>query len=403
MKKRVFAAFCAALVLFGLLSWSGGSARADWDDGLILIAINDQLLPLSADVMPITINGTYYVPYTLFDANLNGGYNVGSIYSGGQKVVNGTLVFTLYSGGTLGTRNLNFDLSTGSSYDYFPDGEEQAPRAVIRDGRIYVSAEETCDYFRGEGAFPEYYKTLTTYGYPLIRLRGRDSQLDDRTFVSSLYSGYILYVLNTYYRTLNPQSTQPPDLPPISSPSVDPSGQVPGDGRKVRTYLAVDCGAGGDTAAVLDQLKDEGRAALLLFPADGLAEQDDLIRRAVGSGHAIGLTTDAPTAEAALEELAAANGLLEHIALTHTAIALSTAGDDAVTAGLEAAGWLCWQGNLDGTDMTPSDVLRTLEARQSTTRVTLDNRDSGVRSLDRLLRTLREEPYDYRLAVETEF
>ena len=91
MKKRLLAAFCAAVVLFGLFAGLSGPAQADWDDGLMLIAINDQLLPLSADVMPITVGGTVYVPYTLFDAKLNGGYNVGNIYSGGQKVVEGKL------------------------------------------------------------------------------------------------------------------------------------------------------------------------------------------------------------------------------------------------------------------------------------------------------------------------
>ena len=82
--------------------------------------------------MPINVGGTIYVPYFHFDANQNGGIQFG-IYNGGQDRVRNTL--TLYNSEP---RNLTFDLRTGISYDYYLDGVQQDPTAIIRGGQIVL-------------------------------------------------------------------------------------------------------------------------------------------------------------------------------------------------------------------------------------------------------------------------
>ena len=76
---------------------------------------------------------------------------------------------------------------------------------------------------------------------------------------------------------------------------------------------------------------------------------------------------------------------------------------------LESEGWLCWQGNLSGlpegrgSGTVYSELLRALEARENTARITLDDSATSAAVLGRLLTALREDRYDYRVAVETEF
>ena len=47
--------------------------------------------------------------------------------------------------------------------------------------------------------------------------------------------------------------------------------------------------------------------------------------------------------------------------------------------------------------------LRALEARENTARITLDDSATSAAVLGRLLTALREDRYDYHVAVETEF
>ena len=88
----------------------------------------------------------------------------------------------------------------------------------------------------------------------------------------------------------------------------------------------------------------------------------------------------------------------------YTAMTLGSVADT-----LESEGWLCWQGNLSGlpegrgSGTVYSELLRALEARENTARITLADSATSAAVLGRLLTALREDRYDYRVAVETEF
>lgn len=229
MWKRFLAGLCAAALLVVFIqSYAAGE---EWDANIIFLALNDSPVPLSDSTMPINVGGTIYLPYFMLDANQNGGIRLG-IINGGQDKVKNTL--TLYN---TEPKNLTFDLRTGLSYDYIPDGERQTPTAIIRNGQIYVSASSTCSYFG-----VKYIYSNIQFGdksYPYIRIRTDNVALDDASFKSSASTTYLIQLQN-YYRSVTGQGGD------NSSATVSPAPSVPSqptdsgqDRRGVRVYLAV--------------------------------------------------------------------------------------------------------------------------------------------------------------------
>ena len=230
MRKRLLAALCAAALLAVLIQ--GYAAGEEWDANVIFLALNDSPVPLSDSTMPINVGGTIYLPYFMLDANQNGGIRLG-IINGGQDKVKNTL--TLYN---TEPKNLTFDLRTGISYDYIPDGDRQTPTAIIRNGQIYVSASSTCSYFG-----VRYIYSNIQFGdksYPYIRIRTDNVALDDTAFKSSASTTYLIQLQN-YYRTVTGQSGDGSVSTPVT-PVPSLPVQTPEDGQDrggVRVYLAV--------------------------------------------------------------------------------------------------------------------------------------------------------------------
>ena len=68
MKKHRISSFLIAAVLFLGLAWPIPASAAN----LYFTAINNSVAPLSSNTMPFWSGGAIYVPYSVFDANLNG-------------------------------------------------------------------------------------------------------------------------------------------------------------------------------------------------------------------------------------------------------------------------------------------------------------------------------------------
>ena len=393
MRRSIRAGLCALLLLLALTPAPVGAA---WDDGLTFLAVNVRMLSLS-EFMPITVNNSVYVPVTVFDAATNGGVSLG-VYGAMNKTLN---CYTMYSS----SRNLIFDLSTGTSSDYPLDagGEAKDPKCLVRNGKIYVSAYLVCKYFDLDYS----YVATTPYKYPLVRIRTKDSPYPSAEAFTSAANSAMLNILNDYYAVV---SAKPPAaVTPVPSPSPT-STPVPGlddrSGTAFQLALRFDTGQAGQ--AVLDTLEGEGRTALLLFPADGLEGQDDLIRRALGEGHTIGLLVPGDSAEAARAAIEEGNRLLGHIGRVRTRIVLADGATAATLQALKGDGWLCWTGGIDGVPngrtsySTSTEVLRQAGAKTGVARVTMDDSSAGAASLRTVLRTVRQEKYNYRLVVETE-
>ena len=396
MWKRLLAALCAAALLAVLIQ--GYAAGEEWDANVIFLALNDSPVPLSDSTMPINVGGTIYLPYFMLDANQNGGIRLG-IINGGQDKVKNTL--TLYN---TEPKNLTFDLRTGLSYDYIPDGDRQTPTAIIRGGQIYVSASSTCSYFG-----VRYIYSNIQFGdksYPYIRIRTDNVALDDTAFKSSATTTYLIQLQN-YYRTVTGQGGEStPGTTVTPAPVQTPeTGQ---DRRGVRVYLAVRGDTGQAGAEMLDRFRDYGWGCLLLVPAGQVAQRDDLIRQAVGSGHMVGLITDAADPEQARQELAQANESLADAARSGPRVLLLE--DQPVAQTPAGEGGVGWQEDIDG---VPGEgqtggslyyrIMDRLEDRERQTWITLDDSDVSAAALDRLLAALKTDGYSVRLAVESEF
>lgn len=121
----------------------------------------------------------------------------------------------------------------------------------------------------------------------------------------------------------------------------------------------------------------------------------------------IGLTTSAGDLDSARAQLEEAQDLLSHIARTSTRVVLAENG--TVADSLAAEGWLCWEDNIPAlpngrsSSAVYASLARSLEARESWAKITLDDSETSYEVLTRLVRPLQEERYNVRLAVESTF
>jgi len=386
MKKRqwVAAVLMAALVLTLV---TPVLARAE-NVTVYHTAVNEQMLPLSADTMPVQVGGMIYVPYTVFDRNVTG-VNLGVYY--GQDRKDGKYIITIYTINKL----LVFDLNRGTCED--GSGDPQTMRAIIRNGRAYIPISRVCQFF-GDGLSYSY--NATDYGI-LIRICSRSAALSDARFLdaasSMMMSRYASYIQSI----TTPETSSSPSTPPTPTPTPTRPG------ANSRVYLAVRCGCGDSLDQVLDVMDAWSVRGLFLFRVDDLERYAAQIRRIVGTGHALGLITSAADGEAAVAELARGNELLSHIARVRAHTALADSGDSAVRARLEQAGWSCWQENVDGSSGSwgqyglARSVMQAVENRRTYARVTMEDDEVGAAALTQILSELRRERYDIRPAVET--
>ncbi len=391
LKTSVLAFFCAAALLLGL---AGPEARAAGD--VVLLAINDQMVtPISASTMPIYYNYSYYVPYVIFDRNYmrtNASIqtDLGIVVGANSNKV------TLYNR----RRNLVYDLDAGTCVGN--DGNNY-PRAIVRGGMTYVPLSSVQQFFAEDG-LSTYQRNLAEYG-TLIRLTTPSVILNNEDFVDAAMMG-IPNLLRDYYRSQNPSPSPSPSPSQTVSPSPSPSPTVGEKPNKsgVRTYLAFQCGEGDSLPTLLDTLDRNRISALFLFRPEDLAKNEALVRRVIGSGHAIGLTVAGGPAEDASAQLEEGNRVLELIAHTSTRTVTLENGDAATTAALQAKGWSVWRGNVptnrgSSTSAYVSTLMNAVDSKKNTARITLNDDARSANALQPLIRALTEQRYNLRLAV----
>ena len=101
---------------------------------LYFTSVNDRVLPLTADTMPLWSGGLLYVPYNVFDKETCGvDLDISTSYSRDA----GTVTFYRIR------QILVFDLNTGTSRDDIT-GETYYAKAIIRNGRPYVPLNMVC-------------------------------------------------------------------------------------------------------------------------------------------------------------------------------------------------------------------------------------------------------------------
>ena len=352
-------------------------------------AVNETVAVLTSDTMPVYSGGVMYVPYTIFDSTTTG-IDLG-LYTSYNRSSNTVTLFNL-------RQMLVFDLSAGTCRNDMT-GEYYSARAIVRNNRPYVPVEMVCTFF---GLTYSLNRLPYVEDGWLVRIKSSAVVLDDETFIDAAGD-----LINLRLRDYN-QSISTPTDPNTPSVTPDPdAGQDDEDdaSNTVRTYLAFRCESGEGISDILDTLDDYGLYGLFLFTPQALREEDDLLRRILGSGHSIGLLAEGADFQETLSLLEAGSLILGqklHLRPTIACVPDNQMGD------AEDAGWVCWDetlrlspSNTVGVNTFASNVLRQLSGRTRTTYLTLEGGDNSARVLSALLRRLESEQFMVSVPMET--
>ena len=362
---------------------------------LYFTAINERIEYLTSDTMPFWSGGVLYVPYTLFDKNLNSTQtDLGITVSYNSRTKTSV---TLYN---LRQQMLTFDLVSGNCRDELT-GEVFPYRAVMRNGKPYLPLEMVCSFFGLSWS----YNTLPDFPQSyLVRIMTDDVVLDDATFIGS--AGYLLERrLQAYTQSLSPGETT------TTTPG---TSAVPGDeiGKEeevtptnIPTYLAIRCESEDSILSILNTLDTAGRYGAFFLTPELLESQGDLVRRMLGTGHSVGILAMGETQKETEQLLEQGQYALEQLALTRTTLAYVPQDQSSA---LEQEGWVCWDETIllePSSSVSASSycnrIMNRLEGRNLVTYLTLSGDADGARILSTLLQQLSEEHFVVGTPLET--
>lgn len=378
-KRRLLPLLLAAVLFLGLARPLPASAAA-----LYFTSINDSVAPLTSGTMPCWSGGTLYVPYTVFNASQNGiGVSLGldTTYNRSRNTVT---IFNL-------RQMLTFDLNSGVCRDDMT-GTTYSAGAIMRNGAPYVAVNIVCSVFGMEYSYNQL--PYITQGY-LVRIKGADTVLNDADFIDAARR-LLNDRLRDYTQSLSPAETANPSAP------ATPLGPTEADGNSAALYLAFRCESAEGLPAILNALEESGQYALFFLSPQLIAEEGDLVRRILGTGHSVGILAQ----DGEEETLERGRLALEELVHTRTTLAYVPEG---ARAGLEERGWVCWEETLL---LEPNDTVRgtafantalnRLGTRRSTVYLTLEGSGNTARVLSSLLWQLKQSGSHYTVAIPLE-
>ena len=348
----------------------GQVGTASSSSSVYFMAVNDTVVEMTAENMPIVVNGILYVPYIMLSPQ-HTGINLGvtAQYSTTRRTV-------LVSGGRKG---VIFNPQANNCTDL--NGAPLSIRAVVRNSMIYIPLAWICNYF---GSIS--YTTNKTANGTLIRVTNNQAILTDAEFVDAAAN-----MLQENYRQY---------LSSLSNPDPGPSGEDPTPSVKPDSgplvYLAF---RGGDqTEKVAELLENHVQRGLFLLTVEELAEQDHLVRRLVGAGHLVGLALTGSTLEACAAELERGRNLLADIARSALTVICAPNAEAGVQEELAAMGCALWRPTLNTEGMAVNSLLRALDNEQANY-VEVTCGQSGLSMISGNLPKLTEDGYRLRQAV----
>ena len=389
-KKKLLASLCALALL---LTLSPAPVQASGD--VIFLALNDQVVPrITSGTMPIWYGNAYFIPYSVFDMNYMS-TNFGIAVDLGVRVAAGDGNIMLYNK----RRQLIYDLDAGTCVDQQGNSYRNA---ITRGGIVYLPVATVASFF-SEGGL-SYYQLDTPYG-PLLRLTTPSVALGNEEFVDAASGSHLPQILRDYNKTQTPLPSPSPAQPTPSTPS--PSDNPTPDRPGVRVQLSFLVTDGEGTASLLDLLDQEGLHALFLLRPETLSQYENLIRRMVGSGHALGFLLPGGPGEDAKAQLREGNRLLALIARTNTHTVALEQEDSATVSALTADGWSLWRHNVPVPSATAtqgfaSSLLRSAEEKRTVARFLLGDSALVRSALPLLLEDLQSGAYSFRLPVGDE-
>lgn len=365
-KGLLAAALCAALLLGGLMLPGLGSSSSS---AIYLMAVNEKVVTMTAENMPMMVNGTLYVPYTLLTSRVTEiNLRVTALYSTTKRTL-------LVSGGQ---KAVTFDTRANTAVDI--QGNALDVRAAVRNNMVFLPLDWLCSYFDAI----DYSLIPTQYG-TLVRITNSDAILGDEEFADAA-KGKLAENLRKYQDSIVPSASPTPSATPVPTPAVQPStppvqpsappppvqsqppavqntpppSQPPEEGAEL--YLALRWGGQGEQAAQL--LESYGLRGLFLFTCEELRDNDDAVRRLVGAGHSIGLDAAGAEGGECLELAAEGRKLLADIARCGTAIVSGGGLDQDSRETLLEAGYVLWDAAVQGGRYSSGEALvRSLDIR----------------------------------------
>jgi hypothetical protein len=288
MKRKAsvfFLVFCLAILLAAPAVKAVGN--------VCFTAINDKLMPLDNNTMPIINGSLLYVPCNFFTSDELGVYYIPGdsqvmLYSAAKKII------------------FYIDKDTVVGYD---DNQQYIP-AVKKNGLIYVPVDDVCAFF---GLTSD---VIQSPPAPVVRFyRGAVGYSKDKFL--ALNSAKMHRYYDEYVGIAVP-----------SAPPVSPEAPTYAD---VSVYLSFYDLSSEKLKSILDTLASTSYKACFFVAADEIEANADRLRRAAGEGHTIGIWLKETTKEFAFKEYQDASALLFEAAQVKTVIVASL-GDSAKAA-----------------------------------------------------------------------
>lgn len=356
MKKMLCALLCV-LMLCSLVPPETAASPT-----VYFSAVNDTLLDLSDETMPLWSGGRLYVTYASAwksDLGISYSYNKNTkkaIFYQHQNV-------------------LVCDMEKNTVTDN--DGGSYAGAPLDRGGLVFVPIAALTSFFS-----LEYSYTKIDQGH-LVRIKNGDVVLTDERFIEAATAP----MQQRYERYVKAQEEQ--NAPP--SPPQDTTPSVP-ERRSTDACLAFMLTDPDASNRVLDTLGAANALTLVYLGGEGF---DEVLRRGVGSGCAVALAVDGSKgAEAALSEITAKNKALWDAVSVNTRFVVVQNASEGVEDELRGRGWCCIRFSADLTSVSDSARMAgrilTAAERRAHASVLLGMDTKLQNRMNTLLRTLRE-------------
>lgn len=368
--KSILAVLLLVLMMGSLILFAGGSSQ------VYLLSVNDKVMEMTAENMPLVSGNQLYIPYTMLSSQATG-INLG--VRAQYRAARGTLTVTD------GRLVVTFDIRKNTAHDAW--GTPQSATALVKNNMVYIPVDWLCRFFEQLN----YSLTHTSFGI-LVRLTNDAVVLTDEEFIdaadSQLRQNYLDYQNALKGQGGSPSPTQTASPTGSQTPTQSPVPSQPV--AAVRVYMALRWGEkAGEAARLLEQSDRQG---LFLFTCRELVEQDDLVRRLIAGGHQVGLSLEGADGESCLDQLAQGRELLA--AISHSPVLIVSAPElsrqDAQR--VADAGCALWSAQVCADGLTWRQLSRELDAEQDN-RVEFTCDEAGVELLEKVLPQFTEEPY----------
>jgi len=251
MRKRIVIILLMLPIVLSIVLHSVGNAAVTT---VFFTSIEDRLLPLVADEMPVRLNGTVFVHYeSLRSSDL--GLTV--FYSRSSDIVQVTD----------GKKELRFHIKKYATYD--GSGAKYQYVAVIRGEIPFLPVAFVCDFFGLN------YRVVKNPNLAdIVRITTGNEHYDDTDFVRLAYTR-MSEAYAEYTATL-PTQTPTPTITP--SPTPKPLTDI-----SIMLYIYVL----GDKPPEIPSFP-----VTFMFSADSIRANADFVRKAIGTGNSVGIVAD---------------------------------------------------------------------------------------------------------------